>query len=251
MEREHDDGNWTCNDCDFQTNKTETLRQHLKKTGHQPSEATRRQTNEIRKCYTCKEEFEGYISMMNHRFNKHPSNNVCKNLPTCTGWVNSNKCWYVHPVKGSDEGVEDTDINKSVELEKDTECRRCGKMFTGRNRFMEHYTSEHTSRIVCRDWVKNNCKRVKCWYRHSHLQPTEQSSSVRFVPTSQDFPPIQPPPQPPAPARVTAQSSVLLQPNNQAQINQMLAQMTLRMNTLELGITESRNQMHILQQMLS
>ena len=83
------------------------------------------------------------------------------------------------------------------------------------------------------------------------LQPTEQSSSVRFVPTSQDFPPIQPPPQPPAPARVTAQSSVLLQPNNQAQIHQMLAQMTLRMNTLELGITESRNQMHILQQMLS
>ena len=22
---------------------------------------------------------------------------VCKDIPYCTGWVNGNRCWYVHP----------------------------------------------------------------------------------------------------------------------------------------------------------
>ena len=116
---------------------------------------------------------------------------------------------------------------------------------------MEHYTSEHTSCIVCRDWIKNSCKRVKCWYRHSHLQFTQQSSSVQFLPTPQDFLPTLSPPRPPAATRGAVKTAVQIQPNNQAQIHQMLAQMAMRMNTLELGITESRNQMHTLQQMLA
>ena len=53
MKHVHDDGSWTCEDCQFQSNKVEYLRQHLKKNGHQPSEASRRQTNDIKECYTC------------------------------------------------------------------------------------------------------------------------------------------------------------------------------------------------------
>ena len=53
MENKHDDVAWTCDDRDFQTNTSEPLRQHLKKTGHQPIEAAKRQTNELLvHCYT-------------------------------------------------------------------------------------------------------------------------------------------------------------------------------------------------------
>ena len=91
IKEDHDDGAWCCNDCHFQTNTSEQLRQHLKKKGHQPSESAIRQSNEIRKCYTCRKEFEGYTAMMNHRYKNHPSNKVCKNIPICTGWVNGNR----------------------------------------------------------------------------------------------------------------------------------------------------------------
>ena len=94
MKIEHDDGTWTCNDCHFQTNKSESLRKHLKKTGHQPSESSKRQTNELKECYTCKNKFEGYLALMDHRALKHPSNITCKNIPECLGWVNGKKCWF-------------------------------------------------------------------------------------------------------------------------------------------------------------
>ena len=162
MKEEHDDGSWTCNDCQFQTNTSEGLRQHLKKNGHQPSESSVRQTNEMRKCYTCKKEFEGYTAMMNHRYKNHPSNKTCKNIPICTGWVNGNRCWYVHPeLSGSsNKTTEETQI--PLQPEKETECKRCGMKFPSKNQFMEHYISEHASHIVCRNWVKDNCQRSKC-----------------------------------------------------------------------------------------
>ena len=48
MKLAHDDGSWTCEDCQFQTNKSENLRLHLKSKGHQPSEVSRVQSNEIK-----------------------------------------------------------------------------------------------------------------------------------------------------------------------------------------------------------
>ena len=50
MAKEHDDGGWTCEDCHYQANSSELLRQHLKAKGHQPSESAKRQTNEIKTC---------------------------------------------------------------------------------------------------------------------------------------------------------------------------------------------------------
>ena len=63
---------------------------------------------------------------------------------------------------------------------------------------MEHYTTKHTINIVCRDWLKNNCRRVKCWYRHSHIQQSTASSHAQIVPNSKDFISALPPPQPPS-----------------------------------------------------
>ena len=68
---------------------------------------------------------------------------------------------------------------------------------------------------------------------------------------NEDFPQALPPPQPPkqtqAWTRVQSQSSS----QGQNAIQQIIAQMALRMNTLELGISESRKQMHTLQEMLT
>ena len=230
MKRDHDDGAWTCEDCDFQTNTSEPLRQHLKKTGHQPSEATKRQTNEIRQCHTCKENFEGYVAMMDHRFAKHPSNKICRNIPICTGWINGKQCWYVHPTKRSDKDNTDTD-KASPPGQQAIECRRCGTNFRSRNQFMTHYTTKQAGNIFYRDWLKHNCRRVECWYLHSNAKPKENNILAQVVPTQQDFFQPLPPPQPPTQG----------QPRVQSQIN--------KQSEMEVG--ESRKQLHILQQMLA
>ena len=244
MKTAHEDGSWTCEDCHFQTNQIEYLRQHLKTKGHQPSEASRRQTNEVRECYTCKKKFEGYIALMYHRSVEQPSNKVCNKIPNCTGFVKEKKCWYKHPELISSPANKNIDEPTKISKDLETECRSCGMKFSSRNKFMEHYTTKHTSNIVCREWLKNNCRRTKCWYRHSHIQDSKASSPAQSVPNSEDFISALPPPQPPS----------LLQPNpthNQTEIQKIIFQMALRMNTLELGISESRNQMHTLQEILS
>ena len=240
MKEQHEDGAWTCDDCQYQSNSSEYLRQHLKAKGHQPSEASKRRTNEIKVCYTCKNEFEGFIAMMEHRVKEHPSNKVCKNIPMCTGFVNGKKCWYLHPLNN--------ETSEPVQQDKVIECRRCGKTFPSRNTFMNHYTSDHTIHIVCRDWVKDKCQRVKCWYRHSHQQITPTKLPVQPVPTAQDFLQVLPPPQPPAQGRTTAPQINI---QNQMNIQSMISQMALRMNSMELEISESRKNMHKLQQMLA
>ena len=187
---------------------------------------------------------------MDHRAEKHPSNKICKNIPECSGWVNGKKCWYIHPELKNQLSDDTTSI---IEEDKEIECRRCRKKFRSKNEFMDHYTTEHTSLIVCRDWVKNKCTREKCWYRHSHLKSKQVSSTVQFVQNPQDFQPVQPPPQPPSQtwASVVTQNSPHQATQNQTVVQKMITQMAMRMNTMELEVTESRKQMHILQQMLA
>ena len=217
----------------------------MKKTGHQPSEASRRQTNELRTCYTCKSEFEGYIALMDHRADKHPSNKPCNKIPECDGWVNGKKCWYVHPDPTSNQNPH------IVEQETEIECRRCKSKFETKKVFMDHYTEKHTSHVVCRNWLKDNCKRSKCWYRHSNHSTKQTNPPVIYVPTKQDFPHAPPPHRPPAQNQSNIQLPHQTQVQSSSTVQQMLAQMAMRMNTLELGISESRSQMHMLQEILS
>ena len=135
--------------------------------------------------------------------------------------------------------IENKDENQSVVQDKEIDCRRCGEKFSSKNNFMDHYTNKHTRHIICRDWVKDQCRRIKCWYRHSQLKPVQSGSIVNVLPTAQDFTAALPPPQPPASSQ------------SQTEIHKIITQMAMRMNTLELGISESRSQMHTLQQMLS
>ena len=89
------DQEWTCNDCQFQTNSTTDLMNHLKASGHQPSPSIQDARNKLFTCYTCNGEFSNYWNLMNHRKQNHPSNRICRNFikDECTC---GSDCWYVH-----------------------------------------------------------------------------------------------------------------------------------------------------------
>ena len=109
---------------------------------------------------------------MDHRAKQHPSNKICKKIPDCNGWVNGKKCWYIHPVLNTGEDLVTAPV--SVKQDKQIECRKCKNKFESKNKFMHHYTTNHTSHIICRDWLKNNCTRNKCWYRHSNISSSQE-----------------------------------------------------------------------------
>ena len=188
---------------------------------------------------------------MNHKYKNHPSNKICKNIPNCTGWVNGNRCWYVHPELSTSADKETQNTSSIVEQEKENECKRCGIKYNSRNKFMEHYIADHASHNVCKNWIKNTCERQKCWYRHSHLPSKQASSHVKSVPNPRDFPPFMPPPQPPAQVQADLQAAPQNPSKKQVDMQQMITQMAMSLNTMEIQFRESRKQMHILQQILA
>ena len=85
---------WNCNDCPFQTNEPSLLIKHLKIAFHQPSSNLgnkKKKMNDFKRCYTCDMEVDGYVSLMNHRLESHPSNKKCRKFPegTCTRGKNA------------------------------------------------------------------------------------------------------------------------------------------------------------------
>ena len=70
---------------------------HLKLTGHQPSsniKDNRKVFKDLRQCYNCEMQFDGYYNLMAHRKKTHPSNRKCRNFPdTCQ---RGDTCWYRH-----------------------------------------------------------------------------------------------------------------------------------------------------------
>ena len=103
---------WNCNDCDFQGHKADDLLKHLKRAGHQPSALVekRKLFSDYKECYTCKEEFDGYFNLMDHRKSVHPLDKKCRNYPKCKF---EDKCWYVHDQK-MDTGSSEEQISLST-----------------------------------------------------------------------------------------------------------------------------------------
>ena len=160
-------------------------------------------------------------------------------------------CWYVHPeLSGSNDGTNGKTA-LTIQPEEETECKRCREKFKSKNHFMEHFISKHARNIVCRNWLKNNCDRPKCWYRHSQLSPQQQISPIQSVPNPQDFPQFLHPPLPPAQVQTKVRSAPQTPTKNQVDMQHMITQMAMSLNTMELQFRESRRQMHILQEMLA
>ena len=118
---------WNCNDCPFQGNNISELMNHLKLSGHQPSETDevkRSIFDDYKQCYTCKLEFNGYYNLMNHRKSVHPSNKRCKNYPVGKCQFDK-KCWYVH-----EEDLMDVDESfRNDEVIKKIKCYICAEIF--------------------------------------------------------------------------------------------------------------------------
>ena len=150
---------WSCDDCSFQANCASELRNHLKITGHRPSEnvSDKRQVFvDYKECFTCKMDFDGYFALMAHRKQVHPSNKRCRNFSSghCKHGEN---CWYVHSELVAEENV------SSI-----FNCEICGNTFKERTLFMKHKKLSHPQFVPeCEKFALGKCQRAQeCWFRH-------------------------------------------------------------------------------------
>ena len=176
------DNEWNCNDCPFQANIASHLMKHLKITSHQPSPTINNRKAlflDYKQCYTCKQEFDGYWNLMNHRKIHHPSNKKCNKFPqSCT---RGKTCWYVHD--------EDNELEQNIETESTFKCNVCDKKFESMSNFMMHKKEIHTEMVSqCEEYRRGYCKRGEdqCWFLHhsSEKQVFHQGQS-NWVPPDQ------------------------------------------------------------------
>ena len=117
---------------------------------------------------------------------------------------------------------------------------------------MIHKKDKHRESVpICRNSKNGLCEFSKCWFRHSHLPSTQPISPVLPILNPQDFPQLPPPPQPPAQLQAKFQSSPHTPTKYQVDMQHMITQMAMSLNTMKLQFKESRKQMHTLQQMLA
>ena len=147
-------GEWTCQNCPYQTGVVLELMNHLKVTGHSPNMNVTFDKNakDVIECYTCKLKFIGYYNLMDHRKSTHPSNKKCRNYPTSCKF--GMKCWYVHQ-----EDVNSAALAKAEV--RNIECTVCDSNFSDNTSLEDHMKSHHrNSGINVQASMKNlkDCK---------------------------------------------------------------------------------------------
>ena len=194
--------NWNCNDCSFQANIASELMKHLKISAHQPSptiQEKKKLFSEYKQCYTCKLEFDGYWSLMNHRKIVHPSNKKCRNFPDgkCTF---GKDCWYVHEENLMD--VDESFKSDTVLEDPQFKCYVCTKDFGDKDTFMKHKKKVHGTNVKnCEKFSKDECSRnnAECWFIHKktikennaniHPQRSPMKQQQGFQKVSEKSPP--------------------------------------------------------------
>ena len=181
---------WNCNDCSFQGNGPSELINHLKVTGHQPSQEIENRKSsfyDYKQCYTCKMEFDGYWNLMNHRKIVHPSNKKCRNFPENCKF--GKECWYVHE---EPRLTENAPSKKTFETQKVIifKCNLCEETFKDKGNFMEHKKKHHSEKFV-----SGQCERPKedCWFKKPENQDQSQAFHQQVFRKAQQnpFPPDQ------------------------------------------------------------
>ena len=92
----HKDNNegTSCSDCTFEAKTPEELNKHLSNSTHKQRTASKK-TKIYEKCYTCGSKVYGYVELMDHKKEFHPSNKRCRKFENRMCRF-GNKCWYVH-----------------------------------------------------------------------------------------------------------------------------------------------------------
>ena len=177
---------WNCGDCEFRSMSLFEFRKHMKESGHQPGKDTNSKKQileDYRECYTCKMDFDGYVSLMQHRKEVHPSNKKCKNFASgkCIHGVN---CWYVH--QNDQETVEESQSTFN--------CNLCDETLTTRIDFMVHKKQVHPNFVPeCEKFSMGRCLRDSkdCWFIHkdTSCSPSIPSDSVFQKDLGKSLPP--------------------------------------------------------------
>ena len=129
-----DDGDWTCNECPFQTNSKSNLNNHIQETKHLKNQIHHGQTEEEKNdgdcthsCPFCEETFMTDKDLLIHRKDKHRSFKPCRNLPDC---LYKSNCFYNH-----------NKVSDNVFL-----CYECGHEFTTKPTLMDHRMQQHSTK---------------------------------------------------------------------------------------------------------
>jgi hypothetical protein len=142
------EGDWTCNDCSYQTNKKANLDKHLNITKHssQNPKAKSKQENKFI-CGFCDGTFVAADDLNKHKITQK-SFKPCKNLPH---GQYENDCIFNH---------EKIETNRLI-------CYECGETFITLKELMLHRKANHKMN-ECSKFIKNECKFTdsSCWYMH-------------------------------------------------------------------------------------
>ena len=141
-------------------------------------------TKNHERCYTCDLEVNGYVELMNHRKELHPSNKKFGNLDDRKCQF-GNRCWYVH-----EKEIMDTGESKEPEPGK-FECYICGDVSKTRDELKKHRKKAHTTQVkICEKFLAGTCIRNNdvCWYKHIHKDnnhPQNEQSGHQIFPPNQ------------------------------------------------------------------
>ena len=133
-----EDGDWTCDQCDFQTNDNSKLRNHFNNTGHKLE------------CKFCDISFQSSDALKKHKKDSHLSYKPCKNYP-------ENKCEYdmdckfLHYVSSENEHI----------------CFKCGDIFGSKTALLSHVRSNHGD-TPCLKFKQKKCPYLNgtCFFAH-------------------------------------------------------------------------------------
>ena len=170
MKNHTNEGDWTCDDCSYQSNEQNALLDHMLEKRHS-SELLKHLLNQNmyerrEKCGFCSQIFTSKRQLLNHKKSEHKTYQPCRNIIDCSWGVD---CLYNHDP-----------INENVFL-----CYQCGNEFDTRHKMMIHRKTVHEGK-TCRDYLKGSCRFTPCWYPHP------ENTSQGFQNPSQERAPPQP-----------------------------------------------------------
>ena len=162
---DHDDGEFTCSGCSYQTNNLVILKKHTKETNHLESENHNMiiQSTHNYNCNLCRFKTRG------HRTYKPCAKYA---LSKCEFYCN---CMYNHTLLNDNEHI----------------CYNCGYRTKIKRYLMNHIKETHGC-LICRKLDNKYCNRAKCWFRHDISNPPNTNVSRLSVSPSPlsplDFP---------------------------------------------------------------
>ena len=105
---------FNCNTCDFQDNTRKGLKEHLEAApGHKPCPKDY-------ECRDCREVFNSYYNLMNHRSVEHPTQKPCRYFKEGTCNFSAEDCWYSHVKKTSKKNTPEDVPEDTEDFQMDT-----------------------------------------------------------------------------------------------------------------------------------